>query len=221
MLRILIVTFVSILFYLASTTVKPAFADGTVLNAAALGQEAQGNKTQIAPGSIATFRGSSLALKTETSFEGAEPPFKLAGSTVTVAAQPARMFYASPNEVVFVVPESLAIGLSEIVVTNADGLMSKAEALIAAAAPGVFTVSANGRGEGIILDADTLLSGPFDPSNGQRRLSIFATGVKHATSVLVTIGGEPTVVETVGRSNVAGIDEIHLLLPTKLSGAGA
>jgi len=120
-----------------------------------------------------------------------------------------------------VVPENIAPGPATIVVTNAEGVASKAEALITSAAPGVFTVSGDGRGEGIILDADKLLPGPFDPSNGQRRLSIFATGVRHASSVSVTIGGQATLVEAFAGGNSTGIDEIHVLLPSKLPAGAA
>lgn len=199
MLRILIVS----LFFLFSPLPRSeaAFADGVVLNAAALGNE-PAEETRIAPGSIASFRGNSL------------------GSTVTVNGVAAMVFFASPTEVIFVVPENVALGPAEIVVTSADGFASKAAAIVSSAAPGVFTISADGKGEGIVLDADDLTAGPFDPTNGQRRLSIFATGVRHASSVSVTIGGQPTPVETVGRSELTGLDEIHVLLPAKLSGSG-
>jgi uncharacterized protein (TIGR03437 family) len=205
--------------YLASIAPRAAFGDGTVLNAAALGHESS-KDTHIAPGSLASFRGNSLAFATETSTKSADPPLKLAGTTVAVNGQAARMFYASPSEVIFVVPENVSAGPAEIVVTNADGFASKAQASIAMIAPGVFSVSADGLGEGVILDADVLTTAPFDPSNGQRRLSIFATGARNASSISVTIGGQSTVVETVARSNLAGLDEIHVLLPAKLAGAG-
>ena len=203
MLRILIA--VSILFLLIalprSFAARAAFGDGTVLNAAALGNEPD-NEIRIAPGSLAKFRGDSL------------------GANVTVNGQTAQVFYASATEVIFVVPDNAGVGPGEIIVTNADGFSTKAQAMISSAAPGVFTVSGDGKGEAIILDSDLLIPGPFDPSNGQRRLSIFATGVRHASSVSVTIGGQPTQVETVARANLAGLDEVHVLLPSSLSGAG-
>ena len=187
--------------YVASVAARPAFGEGTVLNAAALGHEA-GEETRLAPGSIAAFRGSSL------------------GSMVTVNGHAAKVIHASPNEVVFVVPETVPLGPAEIIVTNTDGFASKAEAIVASAAPGIFTVAGDGRGAGIILDSDSLTPAPFDPANGQRRLSIFATGVRHATSVLVTINGVPAGVETVAANGFSGLDEIHVLLPASLSGAG-
>ena len=199
MLRILIASLFSIVFLFEIPLNQ---SQGTVLNAAALGHEPE-PKTQIAPGSIASFRGSAL------------------GTTVTVNGQAATVLLASPAEVVFVVPENAGLGPGEIVVTNTDGTTSKAEAVITSAAPGVFTVGGDGKGDGIILDADTFTIGPFDPSNGKRRLSIFATGVRHASSLSVSIGGQPTIVETVVPGNPAGLDEIHVLLPAKLSAAGS
>ncbi len=185
--------------YVATIAPRPAFGSGTVLNAAAPGSSPA---TRIAPGSIVSFRGDAL------------------GAKVTVNGQLAKVYFASATEVIFVVPENVALGPGEIIVTNADGFSSKTAVVISSAAPGVFTVSGDGKGEGIILDADLLTTGPFDPSNGKRRLSIFATGVRHATSVSVTVGGQATIVETVARADLEGLDEIHVVLPAGLSGAG-
>ena len=162
--------------YLASIAARPEFGAATVLNAASQGREPQKN-TQIAPGSIATIRGNALAFKTEAAvFTGDDPPFTVAGTSVKVNGQAARIFYASPDEVVFVVPSGLANGPAEFVVTNADGFSSKAEANISTPRPEYLPSTGDGRGEAIILNSDTLTTAPFDPSNGRLRLSIFATG---------------------------------------------
>ena len=189
----------------------PRSETGVVLNAASLGHE-PGDKTQLAPGSIATFRGSALAFRTGRS---------MFGTTVSVNGQAAKILHASPKEVIFVVPDDVVIGPAEVVVTNPDGVISRAEVMISAAAPGIFTVNGTGQGDGVILDADRLTAAPFDPGGGSLRLSIFATGVRHATNVAVTINGVPVTVEAVARGNLAGLDEIHVLLPPQLSGAGA
>ena len=218
MLRILIVT----LFFLFNVSPRAeTAAAGTVLNAASLGAEPAAS-TQIAPGSIATFRGSGLALRSEAAtVTDGTPPFTVAGTTVTVNGVPAGVFSVSPEEVRFVVPDDVAVGAAEVTVRNADGVESKASVVITAAAPGVFTVAGDGRGEGIILDADTLLRGPFDPSGGARRLSVFVTGVRHAQNVSVVIKGNKIPVDAVEPANLAGIDEIHVLLTATLSGAGS
>jgi hypothetical protein len=84
----------------------------------------------------------------------------------------------------------------------------------------VFTVGGDGRGEAIVLDSDALTTGPFDPSSGRLRLSIFATGTAHAKNLSATIKGKPAAVETVTQARLAGLDEIHVLIPPELSGAG-
>jgi uncharacterized protein (TIGR03437 family) len=153
-------------------------------------------------------------------FAGSDPPFAVAGMSVRVNGEPARIFYASPAEVVFVVPNGVSNGPAQVVVTNSDGFSSKAETRIVTAAPGVFTVGGDGRGEAIVLDSDALTSGPFDPSSARLRLSIFATGVANAKNASITIKGKPVTVETVTRARLGGLDEIHVLVPPELSGAG-
>ena len=206
--------------YLASIPARPEFGPATVRNAASQGREPEKN-TQLAPGSIVAIHGSSLAFKTEAAmFAGSDPPFAVAGTVVNVNGQPARIFYASPDEVVFVVPNGVSSGPAQVVVTNSDGFSSKAEARISTGAPGVFTAAGDGRGEAIVLDSDALTTGPFDPSSGRLRLSIFATGTASAKSVSITIKGKPVTVEKVTPARLAGLDEIHVLIPPELSGAG-
>jgi uncharacterized protein (TIGR03437 family) len=177
--------------YVASIAPRPV-GEATVVNAAAP------ELANIAPGSIASIRGSAL------------------GPSVTVNSQAAQIFYSSPQEVVFLVPSGLIVGPAQFLVTNADGLQSKAEAIISSTAPGVF----NNAGEAVILSSDTLTPGPFDPSKGSLRLSIFVTGVARAGNVSVTINGKPVIVETVVPASLAGLDEIHVLVPAELRGAG-
>ena len=207
--------------YLAAIPARPDFGAAIVLNAAAQGREPE-QTTRLAPGSVATIRGNALAFKTEAAtFGDGVPPFTVAGSTMAVNGKPARIFYASQNEVVFVVPEALPDGPAEFVITNAEGFSSLAQANISSTAPGIFTSAGDGRGEAVILNSDTLMPGPFDPSNGQLRLSIFATGAAHAKSLIVTIKGKPVTVETVAAARLLGLDEIHVLVPSELSGSGS
>ena len=206
--------------YLASIAARPDFGPATVLNAASQGREPEKN-TRIARGSIATIRGSVLAFRTESAVFKDVPPFIVAGTRVTVNGQPARIFYASPDEVVFAVPSGLANGPAQFVVTNADDFSSKAVATIFNGAPGVFTASGDGSGEAIVLNSETLAPEPFDPSSGRLRLSVFTTGATEAMNVSVTINGKPVTIETVAPSGLSGLDEIHVLVPAELSGAGA
>lgn len=190
--------------YLAEIAPR-AVGVASVVNAAARGNEPE--PTLIAAGSIASIRGNTL-----TSTAGT--------TTVTVNGRSAKIFHATADEVVFVVPDGLSNGPAEFLVNNGDGLMSKAEASISTTAPGVYTVAGDGRGEAIVLNSDTLTAGPFDPTNGALRLSIFATGVKHAQNVSVTVCGKQGTVEMFAPGNLIGLDEIHVLMPVELHGAG-
>jgi uncharacterized protein (TIGR03437 family) len=167
--------------YVTAIPPRPV-GSATVVNAAAP------QSANIAPGSIASIRGNAL------------------GSDVKVNGQAALIFYVSASEVVFEVPSGLVAGPAQFLVTNADGLQSKAEAVISPTAPGVF----NTAGEAVILNSDTLTPGPFDPSKGELRLSIFVTGVAQANGVSVTINNKPVIVETVVRASLPGLDEIHV-----------
>ena len=199
--------------YLASTIPRSQFGVATIFNAATQ------QPLRVAPGSIATIRGNALVFKTEAA-NSTDLPVVLAGTTVNVNGQAARIFYVSPEEIVFVVPDGLPDGAAEFVVTNRDGFSSRAEGIIASTVPGVFTVANDGEGDAIILDADTQIAGPFDPTSGRLRLSIFATGLAHAQNVSATINGQPAKVETIASSGLRGLDEIHLLVPPELRGAG-
>ena len=198
--------------YIASITPRPEFGTATVLNAAS-------HSTRVAPGSIATVRGNVLSFKAEAAtFAGEDPPFTVGGTTVKVNGQAAGIFYSSPDEIAFTVPSTLSSGPAQFVVTNSEGFSSKAEAIISAAAPGIFTTS---DGEAIVLNSDTLTTAPFDPSKGQLRLSVFATGTSQAKNVTATINDKPVPVEIVAQARLKGLDEIHVLVPSDFAGAGA
>ncbi|HEX8140179.1 MAG TPA: Calx-beta domain-containing protein [Pyrinomonadaceae bacterium] len=208
--------------YVTQTTARAPFGNLTVLNGASFGNEPSSTKA-VAPNSIAVGLGGALATTTEQSSRQPDGTFprNVGGTTVTVNGRAAQIFFVSPAQVNFLVPPETEIGTAEVVVTASDGFQTKGTVSVMRAAPGVFTYSGDGRGEGVILDADTLTPGPFDPSNGQRRLIVCSTGVRGATQVVVTIGGRVVTVEAVVEGpRLPGLDEIHLLLPADLRGAG-
>jgi ribosomal protein L35AE/L33A len=208
--------------YLTQTTARAPFGNLTVLNGASFGNEPSPTKA-VAPESIAVGLGGALATTTEQSQRQADGTFprSVGGTTITVNGRAAQIFFVSPAQVNFLVPPETEIGTAEVVVTASDGFQTRGTVSVMRSAPGVFTYSGDGRGEGVILDADTLTQGPFDPSNGQRRLIVCATGVRRASQVVVTIGGRVVTVEAVvDGTRLPGLDEIHLLLPADLRGAG-
>ena len=209
--------------YVTGTAPRPLFGSLTVLNRASFGHEPSPVKV-VAPDSIAVALGSALAFSTQQAQPQADGTFPttLAGTTVTVNGQPAQLFFVSPTEVHFHVPVATTLGAAEVVVTNTDGFQSRATVAGLRSAPGVFTTSGDGLGEGQILNADTLQSGPFDPSSGNLRLIIFTTGVRNYSTLSVSAGGRALSLESiVGSSSMPGLDEIHVLVPADLRGAGS
>ncbi|HVQ36775.1 MAG TPA: lamin tail domain-containing protein, partial [Pyrinomonadaceae bacterium] len=208
--------------YLAGTPSRPASGTLTVVNGASFGNEPATTEA-VAPNSIAVARGSVLANSTER----AEPspsvnfPLTLGGTTVTVNGRPAQVIYVSPSQVNFLVPPETELGTAEVVVTNSDNFPSRGNVPSLRAAPGVFTFSGDGLGDGVVLDANTLLPAPFDPTSGNLRLIIFATGVRNGTDVSVNAGGRTLTLESIIASpTMPGLDEIHVLVPADLRGTG-
>ena len=208
--------------YLASLSPRPTFGTLAVLNGAAPASVAAADEV-IAPGSIAMARGNVLALTTQQATHQADSsfPLRVAGTTVTVNGRGAQIFFVSPDQVSFFVPTATELGLAEVAITNADGFVSKSTVSVERVAPGVFTTNGEGSGEGVVLNADTLQAGPFDPASGLLRLSMFATGVRNAVNASVTAAGRRLTLESINASpDLPGLDELHVLVPETFRGAG-
>ncbi len=208
--------------YFSVTPARPTSGSATILNRASFGHEPSSIKA-VAPDSIAVALGGALAFTTQQSQRQADGTFPttVGGTTVTVNGQPAQIFFVSPGEVHFHVPAATGVGSSDVVVTNSDGFQSRGSVTTLRATPGVFTTTGDGLGDGMILNADTLQPGPFDPTNGNLRLIVFSTGARNGISVSATAGGRALTLESIVQtSNMPGMDEVHVLVPADLRGVG-
>jgi uncharacterized repeat protein (TIGR01451 family) len=208
--------------YVAATPSRPDFGTLTAMNGASFGNEPSTTQA-VAPDSIAIARGTVLANTTEHAepFGNGAFPLTVGGSAVTVNGRRAQIIFVSPTQVNFIVPPETALGTAEVIVTNSDGFASRGNVATLSAAPGVFTFGGDGLGDGVILDANTLLPAPFDPTNGSLRLIIFSTGVRNGANVSVSAGGRTLTVESIVPSPaMPGLDEIHVLVPAEMRGAG-
>ena len=200
--------------YVAFPESRPEFGTVTVKNAA----NKNSTSSQIAPDSIASVSGNELSSRIEQAkLVDGNLPFAINETTVQVNGKPACLIYASPEEVLFLVPGELRDGPAEVLLTNSEGFPSKAMATIVQAAPGLF----NDNDQAIILDADTLKSGPFDPTNDKIRIVVFATGARHASDATINIAGESITADQILPSTFPGLDEIYLHVPAQLRGAGS
>ena len=199
--------------YVASIAPRPQFGQVVVANAATKPL----NDSRVAPMSIATIIGTNLCGRTEQAkLLNGMLPSTLANTAVTVNGQTATLLYVSPGEVVFVVPAGLTDGPAEVTLVNSEGFPSKAQGFIARTAPGIFS----NENHAIGLNAVTLTAEPFDPTDGQLRIILFATGIRNANHVSASLNGEEVPVEAVLASTFPGLDEIHVRVPPDLRGAG-
>ncbi|MDQ3816965.1 MAG: Ig-like domain-containing protein, partial [Acidobacteriota bacterium] len=209
--------------YVAATTARPTVGALKVLNGASFGNEPSTIKA-VTPNSIAVAQGGALSFTTVQAQKQSDGSFPttLGRTTVTVNNRAAQIFFVSPTQVNFLVPPQTETGTATVTVTNSEGFQSRGTVAILRAAPGIFTYSGDGLGEAVVLTADTLQPGPFDPTKGNLRLIIFTTGVRGALSqVTATAGGRALTVESFAASpDMAGMDEVHVLVPSDLRGAG-
>lgn len=214
--------------YVTGTTPRPTVGSLTILNEASFGHEPSTTKA-ISPDSRAVALGGALSFNDIQSHpdENGNYPTTVDGTTVTVNGRRAQIFFVSPTQVKFLVPAQTELGTATVVVTNAEGFQSIGTVSVMRAAPGIYTESGDGLGKATVLNADTGTSGDpgtpgqFDPSSGTLRLVIFTTGVRNATQVTATAGGRALTVESVMKSpDMPGMDEVRVLVPSDLRGAG-
>lgn len=204
----------------------------------------------LAPGAIAAAFG--VALATDTAQAQLPLPAILAGTSVSVRdsagiERPASLFFVSPMQVNYLVPETTAAGQAEIRITGQDGIVSTGAIDIAPVAPGLFAANANGAGAAaaIVLrqrgdgsqseeptaEFDAAIGGfvarPIDlaPEDEQVFLILFGAGIRGRsalTGVTATAGGTPLEVLFAGpQGTFFGLDQINARLDRSLMGRGA
>ena len=204
----------------------------------------------VAPNSWAVAFGSQMAQQTAvaTLTSAGQWPTTLAGLTVTVDGQAAEVYYVSPGQINFLVPDITDFGSVNVVITTvASGATQTSTVNLQNTALGIFSSNSSGAGPGAILNGVTGAAAPFlvvTPQNSgsdlRTRLAIYCTGLRYAgnptqdssvTNVAanVTASGRDTAgnqynftVEYAGGSDPAfpGLDQVNIVLPAQLDGAG-
>jgi uncharacterized protein (TIGR03437 family) len=185
----------------------------------------------LAPGAIAAAFGTDLATRTEAA-QSLPLPTQLAGTSVRLVdaanvSHQAAIFFVSPGQINYLMPESAALGNAQVIVTNSSGVVSTGSTQIAESSPAVFTTTYNGRGLPVALTTfDGVNYEPVVNADGTARpvncgtssrpnyLLLFGTGLRRAGNVRVRIGGiEVTPAFAGAQGSLAGLDQINLVIP--------
>lgn len=194
----------------------------------------------VTPGESVSLFGQNLALRATTAASN-RLPTELDGISVLVNGLPAPLFFVSPGQINFLVPPETPLGRATISLVGTRELAG--ELVVASTAPGIYTASGNGRGvpaanviraaaggaqsiEPVYRCGAGVCSGaPIRVTpDDQVVLVLFGTGVRFDNwqkQVRCTIGGTVAQVLFAGAQGIfAGLDQVNVLLPTSLSGAG-
>lgn len=185
---------------------------------------------QFAPGAIAALFGNRLVERTQIA-ETVPLPTELQGLTVRLLDSQnnvfsAPLFFVSPGQINYLIPDQIALGEARIVVTHEAKLLAQGKLLITNSAPALFTVSANGKGEPAALttsDGETFYAiaesaiRPPKPTQGPQYLLLFGTGFRYAERLYIKLGPKELKPLYVGAQGLlAGLDQINLRLPSDL-----
>ncbi len=229
---------------LASFTVGAAAVLNSVLNAASY------SMSSLATDGYTVIFGSNFSA---TSIQ-ANPltlPATLAGASVTITDSlgltlSSPLYYVSPTQINFVVPEGLAPGSATLTVVSFVGSKATLPVTIAAVAPALFTADASGNGVPAAIafdyDANGATQAPPvfacvgvpavctpDPislglASTSVYLALFGTGIRGRSGlsgVSVMLGTVALQVSYAGaQSTYPGLDQINVLIDRALSGRG-
>ncbi len=178
-------------------------------------------------------------------------PTTLLGTTVTVrdsagTNRPAPLFFVSPGQINFQVPQGTVQGQATIIVRSGDGKFSATTANIEAIEPAFFTANASGSGlasavalrvkaDGTLIYEDVIkvengqvVALPIDlgPASDLVFIIAFGTGIRgHAEGSLgtATLGGENLPSAYAGpQGGLVGLDQVNLgPIPRSLIGRGS
>ncbi len=210
----------------------PAVNDGGVVNNASFAA----NPARVAPGSVAAVFGSSLNIGSDALFSSFGPDGRLVtslgGSSVTINNIPAPMFYSTAGQLGIQIPFEMTGLTSATIQVTVGGQTSPPRTIfLDAFAPGIFTLSQDGRGAVAAIHQDGVT--PVTAQNPARPgevVVIFGTGLgalnpplatgarssgnRTASTPTVTIDGLPGEVQFSGAApGFVGLNQVNVRIP--------
>jgi uncharacterized protein (TIGR03437 family) len=204
----------------------------------------------VAPGSIAAGFGQGLAAGT-LSAATVPLPTTLADTSVRVqdsqeTERMAPLFFVSPAQINYLVPEGTATGRAVVNVVSRDQTVAMGALSVVSVSPGLFTANNDGRGApaaiAVRYAADNSQSWdyafqcaaavgscvpkPIDLGTETDRvyLQLYGTGIRgrsSLTGVSAKLGGTDAEIQYAGpQGTLVGLDQVNMLLPRSLRGRG-
>ncbi|MGH9786125.1 MAG: Kelch repeat-containing protein [Terriglobia bacterium] len=200
-------------FYLPPAS-PPAINPAGIVNAASL-------EPAVTPGSIATLFGTNLSPGSQIASR-LPLPTQMNATFVSVSdgnyASMPFLFYVDPNQINFQIPRGFSTR-AFAVVSQAGVLSASIPIPLFEAAPGIFTVSQDGRGQGAVRHAGGALADPATPAAVGEAIEIYCTGLGDLSSAAgaipeVTIGGRPAEVLFFGNApGFVGLNQVNVRVP--------
>lgn len=179
----------------------------------------------VAPGEIIAMFGQNLG---PASLATGAPSIELAGIQVTFNGIPAPLLYVSSGQLAAMAPFEISSAEQAAIQVTWDNQTSTAETFpVASSAPGIFTMSDSGSGQGAILNQDYSLNSPTQPAAPGSIIMLYATGggVVRSDSLLAspataTVGGQAASVLYAGAApdEIAGMVQVNIQLPAGVTG---
>ena len=218
-------------------------------NTASLSAASFAAGTPLARDSIVSLFGNGLAANAQSA--ATTPlPTTLAGTTVKVTdsaggERTAALFFVSPTQINYHLPAVGADGPATVTVAASGGALFTESIRLAATAPGLFSVNANGQGPAAAVLVRVAANGAqqvepvarFDQAQNrwvtvplefgageQLILVLFATGGRNLgaqSNAVVTVGGVTADLQFIGpQGSLVGVDQVNAGLPRALAGRG-
>ncbi|HKW97451.1 MAG TPA: hypothetical protein VJN43_06935 [Bryobacteraceae bacterium] len=219
---------------IAALEAGPAIPAGGVVNAASF---ASGG---VAPGEIVTIFGTGMGLATLTTLaldQSGKVATELSGTEVLFDGIPAPLVYTYASQISAIVPYEVAgQTATEIVVEYQGARSANVTVPVASAAPGLFTISGDGKGQAAALNDDYTVNSATRPAHPHSVVMLFATGEGQTNPVGVdgsvaggtlprpllpvraSVGGRDVAVLYAGAAPgaVAGLIQVNIELPADI-----
>ncbi len=188
----------------------------------------------VAPGSIATLFANSGQVLTSTTAAalGLPLPTNISGTRVMLNGAPTGLFYVSPNQINFLMPNN-AVGTINITINGTNGELTEG-VILTAPNPAIFTADSSGSGlaaalvtadgqnyQSIVDGSGNAIPVSVGTAAQPNFLVLFGTGLRTGT-VQARINGRDCLVTYAGaHPQLAGVDQVNVRMLESLRGAGS